>query len=146
MGEAVGAISAEPLDVIAAMATVSEPESGAVAVFIGTVRATAAGGGRVRRVVGLEYDAHPTLAAEKLQGIAEQASTKWNLTRIVAIHRSGRCAVGEPTVVIACSSAHRAEALEACHWVIDALKDGVPIWKRELYVDGSSWIEPVRSA
>ena len=143
MREVVGTISAEPLDVVAAIAKVSTPDSGAVAVFIGTVRETSADD---RRVVVLEYDTHPSLAAEKLQSIAEQACVKWNLTKIVTIHRSGTCAVGDPTVVVACSSAHRAEALEACHWVIDAIKDGVPIWKRELYEDGSSWIEPASSS
>ncbi len=141
MAEIITAISPEPLDVDAAVARVSDPAAGAVATFIGTVRESpAAAEGGDRSVVRLEYDAHPSLADEKLRQIAEAAAGKWDLTKIVAIHRTGDCAVGEPSVVIACSAPHRAEALDACHWIIDEVKSGVPIWKREVYADGSSWV------
>ena len=56
------------------------------------------------------------------------------------IHRVGRCSLGEPTVVIACSAPHRADALEACRWLIDELKESVPIWKKEIYEDGDAWV------
>jgi molybdopterin synthase catalytic subunit len=141
VAEIVTAISPEPLDVDAAVARVSDTAAGAVATFIGTVRTSpAAAEGGDRSVVRLEYDAHPTLAPEKLQEIAEAAASKWDLIKIVAIHRTGDCAVGEPSVVIACSAPHRGAALDACHWIIDEVKTGVPIWKREVYADGSSWV------
>jgi molybdopterin synthase catalytic subunit len=88
----------------------------------------------------LEYEAHPTLASARMEEIAQEATTKWGLARVVAVHRTGRCALGEPTVVVACGAAHRAEALEACHWIIDEIKASVPIWKKEIYADGSSWV------
>jgi molybdopterin synthase catalytic subunit len=139
--EIVTAISPKPLDVDGAIAAVSDPGAGAVATFIGTVRESpAAPGNADRSVVRLDYDAHPTLAHEKLRAIVEAATTKWDLVKIVAIHRSGECAVGEPSVVIACSAPHRGDALNACHWIIDEVKSGVPIWKREVYADGSEWI------
>ena len=134
-------ISDEPLDVGGLIAEASAPSCGAVASFIGTVRATAAvNGNEEKTVTRLDYEAHPALAPAKLAEIAGQAADKWPLERIVAVHRTGSCEVGEPTVVIACGSAHRGDALEACHWVIDELKASVPIWKKEIYSDGSSWV------
>ena len=134
-------ISDQPLDVAAAIAAASSPSCGAVASFVGTVRETAAvAGNAAKGVTALEYEAHPTLATERLDEIAAEAAGKWGLERVVAIHRTGACVLGEPTVVVACGSAHRAEALEACHWVIDELKARVPIWKKEIYADGSSWV------
>ena len=88
----------------------------------------------------LDYEAHPTLAHERLQSIAREAAERWGLDRVVAVHRTGACEIGEPTVVVACGAAHRAEALDACRWMIDTIKTTVPIWKREVYADGSAWI------
>ena len=135
------AISAEALDVADLISHASSPSCGAVASFVGTVRETSS----VDETSGtpvthLDYDAHPQLAENKLREIATQASEKWPLETVVAVHRTGTCALGEPTVVIACGSAHRTEALEACHWVIDEVKASVPIWKKEIYSDGSSWV------
>lgn len=140
------AVSAEALDVAALIAEASSPSCGAVAMFIGTVRETASIEGNYGRpVTRLDYEAHPELAEAKLRAIAKQAGEKWPLERIVAVHRTGTCELGEPTVVIACGSAHRGEALEACHWLIDEVKASVPIWKKEIYSDGSTWVgsEPV---
>ena len=135
------AVSAEPLDVAALISKASSPSCGAVASFVGTVRETpSVDESTGKPVTHLDYDAHPRLAETKLHEIAVQASEKWPLERVVAVHRTGTCALGEPTVVIACGSAHRAEALEACHWVIDEVKASVPIWKKEIYADGSSWV------
>ena len=134
-------ISAETLDIAAAIMTASDPSCGAVASFIGTVRESAAvPANAAKAVTMLEYEAHPTLAASRMEEIAQEAVTKWGLERVVAVHRTGRCPLGEPTVVVACGAAHRAEALEACHWVIDEIKASVPIWKKEIYADGSSWV------
>lgn len=134
-------ISAETLDIAGAMAAASDPSCGAVASFIGTVRKSAAApGNEEKSVTMLDYEAHPTLAAARMEEIAQEAVTKWGLERVVAVHRTGRCSLGEPTVVVACGAAHRTEALEACHWVIDEIKASVPIWKKEIYADGSSWV------
>ena len=140
MAEVSAAISAEPLDIGAAIGAAGTPSSGAVAVFIGTVRSTPSGEVDDRSVIRLEYEAHPELAEQTLRDLARAAAAKWDLDRIVAIHRTGTCEIGEPTVVIACSAAHRAEALDACRWLIDEIKTTVPIWKREVYTDGSSWV------
>jgi molybdopterin synthase catalytic subunit len=109
--------------------------------FVGTVRdgssvETNAG----KPVVALDYDSHPTLAEQRLREIAFEATTKWDVRKVVAIHRTGHCELGEPTVVVACGAPHRGDALEACRWIIDTIKSTVPIWKREAYADGSSWV------
>lgn len=88
----------------------------------------------------LEYEAHETLAAERLRAICLEAGELWDVRRAVAIHRTGRCALGEVTVVIACGAPHRKDALEACRWIIDKVKSTVPIFKREIYPDGAAWV------
>jgi molybdopterin synthase catalytic subunit len=134
-------ISPEPLDVTGAIADASAPSCGAVASFIGTVRESASVRDNAEKsVTTLEYEAHPTLAPARMDEVAHEAAAKWPLERVVAIHRTGTCELGEPTVVIACGSAHRGDALDACHWMIDEIKATVPIWKKEIYADGSSWV------
>ena len=88
----------------------------------------------------LEYEAHPTLAPHRLEEIAREARSKWDLERVVTIHRTGPCDIGDVTVVVACSAAHRGEALDACRWCIDTIKATVPIWKKEIYSDGAAWV------
>ena len=143
MGRITTAISPAPLDIAALIAEASDPSCGAVASFVGTVRSSASvGGNEDKPVTRLEYDAHPELAPATLADIAEQAARKWSLERIVAVHRTGTCELGEPTVVIACGAPHRSDALDACRWIIDEVKASVPIWKKEIYADGSSWVDP----
>lgn len=134
-------ITEEPLDVAGVISAVSDPSSGGIGVFIGTVREQAAvAGNEVKAVLRLEYEAYAPLADQRLREIAEEAGRRWALEKVVALHRTGTCELGEPTVVVASSAAHRAEALEACRWVIDELKATVPIWKKEIYADGSAWV------
>ncbi len=141
MATIVTAIEERPLDVPALIAQASDPSCGAVACFIGIVRSSASvSGNSEKQVVALDYDAHPELAPETLARVATQAAGKWPLERIVAVHRTGSCKLGEPTVVIACAAPHRGDALDACHWMIDEVKMTVPIWKKEIYSDGSSWV------
>ncbi|HET7481833.1 MAG TPA: molybdenum cofactor biosynthesis protein MoaE [Actinomycetota bacterium] len=141
MSETRAALSSNELKVADIMSEATDPACGAVAAFIGTVRETASvDKHRDASVVALEYDAHPSLAEEKMEEIVRAAAEKWGLERVVAVHRTGRCELGEPTVVVACGAGHRAEALEACHWIIDEIKATVPIWKKEIYSDGSSWV------
>lgn len=138
MAGVTASISDAPLDVAALIGAAGDPGVGGIGVFVGTVRDTGAEEGRT--VVALEYDAHPSLATETLDSLAHQAAGKWDLTRVVAVHRTGRCEVGEPTVVLACAAPHRAAALDACRWLIDEIKTSVPIWKKELYSDSSRWV------
>ncbi len=134
-------ITGDQLDIAGAIKDVSEPSVGGIAIFVGTVRESAAvAENRDRAVIGLEYEAHPTLAVGRLEAIARAAAGRWDVRRVVAIHRTGNCDVGEPTVVIACGAPHRGDALEACRFMIDEIKSTVPIWKRERYADGSSWV------
>jgi molybdopterin synthase catalytic subunit len=134
-------ITADPLDVGAALAEVADPECGGIGVFVGTVRSSAAvASNQEKSVTGLDYEAHPTLAPERMNALLEEAAHKWDLRHVVAKHRTGACELGEPTVVVACAAPHRGDALEACRWIIDEIKATVPIWKREIYADGSDWV------
>lgn len=128
-----------PLNVGEAIAEVTAPDCGGIGVFVGTVRVSAATGAR-SDVLALDYEAHPTLAPQRLAEVAMEAAGRWDVRRTVAEHRTGRCEVGEATVVIACAAPHRADALEACRWMIDQIKREIPIWKREIYADGDSWV------
>jgi molybdopterin synthase catalytic subunit len=135
------ALSDVSIDVADAIARVDSPEVGGIGAFVGTVRASpAVGGNENKSVVALEYEAHTRLAETRLRDIAEEAARKWDLVAINVVHRTGHCDLGEPTVVVACASAHRGPALDSCHWIIDELKQTVPIWKKEMYSDGSSWV------
>lgn len=135
------ALSEQPLDVQAAVEAVSAREVGGIAAFIGTVRASASvAGNESKPVLRLDYEAHPALAEKRFQEIAASAADRWDLRAVLVVHRTGTCELGEPTVVVACGAPHRADALEACRWVIDTLKTTAPIWKREVYADGSSWV------
>ncbi len=134
-------ITPRSLDVSRLMSATGDPGAGAVASFIGTVRETAAvKANRDKAVVGLEYEAHPELGLKRLDEIAREAKRRWALTRVTACHRVGACGLGEPTVVVVTSAAHRDAALDACRWIIDEIKASVPIWKKEIYGDGSSWV------
>jgi molybdopterin synthase catalytic subunit len=143
MPAVVARISPNPLDLNAAIRHASDPELGGIAIFIGTVRASAAVPDNTSRsVTFLNYEAHPTLAEAKLAEIAQSAAQKWDVQRVYAEHRTGRCELAEPTVVVACGAPHRGDALEACRWIIDSIKAEVPIWKQEVYADAgqSAWV------
>jgi molybdopterin synthase catalytic subunit len=136
------ALSNGPLDPASLIAEVSDPTCGAIASFVGTVRSSASAAGHdADDVVRLEYEAHADLATTRLDEIAAEAVDRWGLQNVVAVHRVGVCDLGEPTVVVACAAPHRAEALAACHWTIDEIKRSTPIWKKEVFADGTSWVE-----
>jgi molybdopterin synthase catalytic subunit len=135
------AVSDTPLDLADAIAGASGPGVGGIGIFVGTVRdSSSVESNRDKPVIALDYDSHPSLAEQRLRAIAAEAAGKWDLRRVVAVHRTGHCELGEPTVVVAAGAPHRADALEACRWIIDTIKSTVPIWKREAYADGSSWV------
>jgi molybdopterin synthase catalytic subunit len=143
MPAVIARVSAEPLEVAAAIKHASHPDLGGIALFIGTVRLSPAVAAKEdRAVTALDYEAHPKLAQAKLDEIAHTAARKWDVQRVFAVHRTGRCELGEPTVVVACGAPHRGDALEACRWIIDTIKVEVPIWKREVYADSgeSAWV------
>ncbi|MDQ6925728.1 MAG: molybdenum cofactor biosynthesis protein MoaE [Candidatus Eremiobacteraeota bacterium] len=146
-GRAVGqihtAIVERPLDPVALLAAVADPGHGATALFVGTVREVNDG----RAVTGIEYTAYEAMAARELAAIvaegAERYSTVEGAPRIAAEHRLGTLGVGEASVAVAASHARRAPALDAVRYVVEELKQRVPIWKREHYVDGTrEWLDP----
>jgi molybdopterin synthase catalytic subunit len=117
--------------------SVATPESGAIATFDGTVRNNA----REKPVTHLHYEAFPEMALKELEKIRAEAMQRWPLNGMAIVHRVGRMEIGESSVFIAVSSAHRNDAFEACRFAIDTLKTTVPIWKKEHYQDGEVWIE-----
>jgi molybdopterin synthase catalytic subunit len=129
-----------PLDVGAAINSVGEGGSGAVAVFMGTTRRDTNAAGR--ELVALDYEAYREMAVEQMRRLAREARGRWPIVRIVMLHRTGVVKVGQPSVLIAVSTPHRAEAFETCRFLIDQLKAQVTIWKKEVWGDGStSWVE-----
>jgi len=115
---------------------IADPGAGGEVLFIGTVRDNDAD----RGVTALSYTAHPSAAAE-IRRVAEDIVAKYDVIAIAAVHRVGDLAVGEPAVVVGVSCAHRAEAFNACHAMIDELKASVPIWKHQRFTDGSDeWV------
>ncbi len=126
------------LAVPALIRAVLDPAAGAVVTFLGTTRNTNAG----RRVTRLEYEAFVPMAEAEMERLAKAAARRWPIRRVAMAHRIGRVPVGEASVGIAVSAGHRREAFEACHWLIDRLKEIVPIWKREHFRGGQVWIAP----
>lgn len=117
------------------------PGDGAQCLFAGIVRNS----NRGRPVTHLEYEAFEEMARPLMESIVVEAEEKWNVTMITLVHRLGRLNVGETSVAVFVTSPHRAQAFEACRYVIDTVKAKVPIWKKEFYGDGSAWIEGGRS-
>ena len=116
---------------------VNDPTAGAVATFIGTARDHNEGS----KVISLEYEAYPEMAESELARLGEEARRKWKIHRIAIVHRVGVVRIGEPSVIVAVSAAHRQDALEACRFAIEELKKTVPIWKKEFFEGGEVWIE-----
>jgi molybdopterin synthase catalytic subunit len=126
-------ITTDPIDVLTVIDSVKADTVGGIDVFIGTTRNHSKG----REVVKLEYEAYIPMATKCLDDIEREARRRWNLHAISIVHRIGRVAIGEASVVIAVSSVHRDEAFQACRYLIDRLKEIVPIWKREFFTDGT---------
>lgn len=125
-----------PLEVNKALTFVSDDAVGGIDIFVGTVRATT----NQRNVVALEFEAYEKMAISELEKIIETARKKWPLHKIAVLHALGRKEIGDKAVVIAVSSAHRNEAFAACRYIIDTLKQTVPIWKKEIFEDGEVWV------
>jgi molybdopterin synthase catalytic subunit len=130
-------ITSEPLDPNPLVEAVRRDESGAVALFYGVVRNENLG----RAVSYLEYDAYPEMAIKKMREVADEVRARFAVTGVGVLHRIGRLEIGETSLLVAVSSGHRKEAFEACHYAVDRIKQIVPIWKKEVWEDGSEWIE-----
>ncbi len=106
--------------------------------FVGTARRWTG----ERETERLVYEAYEPMALAELQRLADEAAGRWPVCRVVLAHRLGEVPVGEAAVFVGVACAHRAEAFDACRWLIDTLKEDVPIWKRETLADGSqTWVE-----
>ena len=130
-------ITEEPLDPKPLVEAVRRDESGAVVLFYGVVRNENLG----RSVQYLEYDAYQEMALKKMRQIGDEICARFPVTGIGILHRIGRLEIGETSLLVGVSSAHRKEAFEACHYAVDRIKQTVPIWKKEVWEDGSEWIE-----
>jgi molybdopterin synthase catalytic subunit len=127
----------ESIDVRALEAEVAAARHGAVVTFVGVVRETSDSGKLVRY---LEYEAYDDLALREMEAIVRQIEEQWPGCSVAIEHRVGRLEIGESSVAIAVASAHRAAAFEACRAAIDRLKETVPIWKKEVFLDGEAWV------
>ena len=125
-----------PVNLTSVVVEVVDEQAGAIATFLGTVRARS----RDRDVIALEYEAYEEMAGEVMAEIAAELDSRYELCKVAMSHRLGRVEVGETSVAIAVSAPHRQDALAACADAIEALKSQVPLWKKELYVGGEEWI------
>jgi molybdopterin synthase catalytic subunit len=130
-------ITEDPIRADALFDRVRSDADGAVVTFAGVVRNQSLG----RRTEYLVYEAYPAMAEKKLREIGAEIRARWGLDRVAILHRVGRLEIGETSVLIAVASPHRKEAFEACHYAIDRLKETVPIWKKEVWTDGETWVE-----
>ena len=136
-------VSHEPIDLAAFRAALADPHCGAYVQFEGWVRDHNEG----RAVLRLEYEVYGPLAVREGERIIEEALAKFGVTRAAAIHRGGLMELGEAAVVVGVSAPHRAEAFDACRYIIDEAKVRLPIWKKEHYADGDAeWVNCQRCA
>jgi molybdopterin synthase catalytic subunit len=125
-----------PIDELALEQAVRTDADGAVLVFRGVARKYSRG----REVVHLEYEAYPEMAEKVMAEIGDEIKTRWEISEVAIVHRTGVLEIGQASVAIAIASPHRAEAFAAGQYAIDRLKQVVPIWKKEVWSDGSQWI------
>jgi molybdopterin synthase catalytic subunit len=130
-------VTTEVIDAQELIQAVQTAADGAVCLFYGVVREDS----RNKKVRFLEYDAYPEMAEKKMRDILDEVRQKWPDQRAAIIHRIGTLGIGEASVVIAVGSPHRGESFEACRYVIDRVKQEVPIWKKEVFTDGEEWVE-----
>lgn len=134
-GGATTALAAGPIDVAALERAVADGGSGALVTFIGRARDRADDG---RKVVELDYEVYPEMAESVLAEVAAEAEARWDV-RVAVTHRHGVVPIGEAAVAIVTAAMHRADAYEANRYLIEAIKERLPIWKRERFADGSEW-------
>ena len=130
------ALTKDPIDLTAAYAQVQSDEAGAIDFFVGVVRNNT----QQRPVEQLDYEAYGPMAISEMQKIADEACRRWHVLRYVIIHRTGILKIGEMAVLIGVSTPHRDHAFEATRYIIDTIKQTVPIWKKEQFTDGEVWV------
>jgi molybdopterin synthase catalytic subunit/molybdopterin converting factor small subunit len=133
--DVVAALTREPIEAEKIVAGIKHGEDGAVIVFDGIVR----NHWRGRRTLHLDYEAYEEMAERQMQELGRRALDRFSVRQVTMVHRLGRLEIGETSVLIVVASAHRSAAFEACRWLIDTLKQTVPIWKKETFVDGAVW-------
>lgn len=126
----------EHIDASKVYGELSHPNSGGICVFVGAVREFT----QNEQVIALEFETYKEMAIKEMRKIAEEAFAKWNLNRVIMRHAVGNKGVEEPVVVVGASSGHRDACFEACRFLIDTLKDRVPIWKKEIFKNKSVWV------
>jgi molybdopterin synthase catalytic subunit len=129
-------VTDKPINLQELVDYVADPEAGAIVPFIGTTRNNNEG----RKVIALNYEAYPEMAEKELARIGEEAKTKWPICKMAIVHRLGAVQIGEASVIIVVSSAHRDAAFAASRFAIEAIKKTVPIWKKEVFEGGEVWI------
>ncbi len=133
------ALTQQPIDSAELLHRVSSPQAGAVVLFLGTVRELTG----ARRTLALDYECYPAMAEAKLAELEATARSRWPIVECAIVHRLGHLELGEASVAVAVSTGHRQEAFEAGKWLIDTLKEVVPIWKQENWADGTTeWVHP----
>lgn len=136
-GDEFVAIVREAIDTRGLVAGLLRGEDGAAVVFEGVVRNNSRG----RSTLYLEYEAYEPMALAQMRRLAVEARSRFAIDRIAVVHRLGRLEIGETSVAIVVTSAHRGPAFDACRWAIDGLKKTVPIWKKEHFAGGAVWAE-----
>jgi len=129
-------LQSTPIDGAGLIASMGGAADGALALFLGTVRDHNDG----RRVRFMEYHAYPEMAEREMARLVDEACGRFEVRAVALVHRTGRLEIGETSVAVAVASAHRAAALDACRYLIDTLKQTVPIWKREFYDGDDAWL------
>jgi len=136
-GAGIVALTRAAIETERLLAEAKSGEDGAVVVFDGIVRNNTRG----RRTLHLDYEAYEEMAEKQMRDLAEEARRRFGVRHATIVHRLGRIEIGETSVLIVVASAHRAQAFDACRWLIDTLKKKVPIWKKETFVDGAVWAD-----
>ena len=132
-------ITHQPIDTQAVLESVRSEQAGAAVLFLGTTREWTEG----RRTLWLDYECYESMAIAELEKLEEEARQRWTLQACTIVHRLGRVDLAEASVAVAVSTGHRRDAFEAGQWLIDRLKEVVPIWKQEHWDDGSTeWVHP----
>lgn len=136
-------LTTDPIDYPSLVELARDHASGAVVLFLGTVREMSEG----KAVTSLAYEAYPSMAEKKLREVAEQAKEKWPLNHVNVVHRYGHLELGDVAVAVITASGHRAEAFQAASWIMDTIKQVVPIWKKEHWAQGGAdWVHPDTAA
>ncbi len=129
-------ITSDPIDFSSAFKYLQTAEAGAIDFFFGVVRNNT----DAKAVEHLEYEAYDSMAIREIQKIADEAVRRWAVLQYVIIHRKGELRIGEVAVLIGVATPHRADAFDACRYIIDTIKQTVPIWKKEFFSDGDVWV------